>query len=144
MLGTPFELPFLLAPVGSSRMFYPRGEEAAARAAGERRHRLHPVDVVRLPAGGRQGGDDGPALVSALSGRRPRRRAEPRSRAREAAGYSALVVTIDTPVAGMRERDVRNGVKQLLAQNVFVDAAVPAADASRGRAGCVGFFATAA
>ena len=28
------ELPFLLAPVGSSRMFYPRGEAAAARAAG--------------------------------------------------------------------------------------------------------------
>ena len=35
VLGTTLELPFLLAPVGSSRMFYPRGEEAAARAAGE-------------------------------------------------------------------------------------------------------------
>jgi L-lactate dehydrogenase (cytochrome) len=34
-------------------------------------------------------------------------------RARQA-GYSALVVTIDTPVAGMRERDLRNGTKQLL------------------------------
>jgi L-lactate dehydrogenase (cytochrome) len=32
----------------------------------------------------------------------------------KAAGYSALVVTIDTPVAGMRERDVRNGTRQLL------------------------------
>jgi L-lactate dehydrogenase (cytochrome) len=31
-----------------------------------------------------------------------------------AAGYSALVVTIDTPVAGLRERDVRNRVKELL------------------------------
>ena len=35
VLGTRLELPFLLAPVGSSRMFYPRGEEAAARAAGK-------------------------------------------------------------------------------------------------------------
>src|SRR6266702_5597723 len=35
VLGTSLELPFLLAPVGSSRMFYPRGEEVAARAAGE-------------------------------------------------------------------------------------------------------------
>src|SRR5256714_368591 len=34
VLGTTMELPFLLAPVGSSRMFYPRGEEVAARAAG--------------------------------------------------------------------------------------------------------------
>src|SRR5262249_25404665 len=34
VLGTTLDLPFLLAPVGSSRLFYPRGEEAAARAAG--------------------------------------------------------------------------------------------------------------
>ena len=31
-----------------------------------------------------------------------------------AAGCSALVVTIDTPVAGMRERDLRNGMKALV------------------------------
>jgi L-lactate dehydrogenase (cytochrome) len=31
-----------------------------------------------------------------------------------AAGFSVLVVTIDTPVAGLRERDLRNGVKELL------------------------------
>ena len=37
-------------------------------------------------------------------------------RAREA-GYSALVVTIDTPVAGLRERDLRNGMKELLTRN---------------------------
>ena len=36
----------------------------------------------------------------------------------KAAGYKALVVTIDTPVAGMRERDARNGVKQLLAKDI--------------------------
>jgi L-lactate dehydrogenase (cytochrome) len=37
-------------------------------------------------------------------------------RARKA-GFSALVVTIDTPVAGMRERDVRDGTKELLTRN---------------------------
>src|SRR6478672_7298503 len=35
VLGTTIELPFILAPVGSSRLFYPRGEEVAAHAAGE-------------------------------------------------------------------------------------------------------------
>src|SRR5438128_226570 len=30
------------------------------------------------------------------------------------AGFSALVVTIDTPVAGFRERDLRNGARELL------------------------------
>lgn len=34
VLGTRFALPFMLAPVGSSRMFYPRGESVAAREAG--------------------------------------------------------------------------------------------------------------
>ena len=33
VLEQTFELPFLLAPVGFCRMFYPRGESAAARAA---------------------------------------------------------------------------------------------------------------
>src|SRR5207249_7142223 len=36
----------------------------------------------------------------------------------KAAGFSALVVTIDTAVAGMRERDLRNGVKELLSGNL--------------------------
>src|SRR5579859_3705415 len=34
VLGTPIALPLIFAPVGSSRMFWPRGEEVAARVAG--------------------------------------------------------------------------------------------------------------
>src|SRR6266536_1641158 len=34
VLGTSLSMPLILAPVGSSRLFYPRGEEVAARAAG--------------------------------------------------------------------------------------------------------------
>src|SRR5262245_18910084 len=34
VLGTPLSVPFILAPIGSSRLFYPHAEEAAARAAG--------------------------------------------------------------------------------------------------------------
>src|SRR5262249_24108116 len=37
----------------------------------------------------------------------------------KAAGYSALVVTIDTPVSGLRERDVRNGIKELASRNLW-------------------------
>ena len=33
VMGVPLELPFILAPVGSSRMFYPNGEALAAPAA---------------------------------------------------------------------------------------------------------------
>ena len=35
------------------------------------------------------------------------------------AGYSALVITVDTPVAGLRERDPRNGMKELLGNSPF-------------------------
>src|SRR5438876_7140237 len=34
VLGTSLSMPLILAPVGSSRLMYPRGEEAAARPAG--------------------------------------------------------------------------------------------------------------
>src|SRR5207249_10664049 len=34
VLGTGVTMPLILAPVGSCRLMYPRGEEAAARAAG--------------------------------------------------------------------------------------------------------------
>src|SRR5881275_2634475 len=34
VLGHTIDLPFILAPVGSSRLFYAHGEELAAHAAG--------------------------------------------------------------------------------------------------------------
>src|SRR5436189_1104319 len=34
VLGTSLSMPLILAPVGSSRLFYPRGEEVAALVAG--------------------------------------------------------------------------------------------------------------
>src|SRR4030095_10803735 len=35
ILGAPLPMPVILAPVGSCRLMYPRGEEAAAGAAGK-------------------------------------------------------------------------------------------------------------
>ena len=35
------------------------------------------------------------------------------------AGFNALVVTIDTPVSGIRERDYRNGMKELISGGPF-------------------------
>ncbi len=117
VLGTTIGLPFILAPVGSSRMFYPRGEEVAAKAAGEAGtiYTLSTLSGCRL--------EDVKAATTGtawyqlylVGGREVAMGAIARAKA---AGYRALVVTIDTPVAGMRERDSRNGVKQLLARNL--------------------------
>ena len=118
VLGTPVALPLLLGPVGSCRMFYPRGEEAAARAAGDAGtiYALSTLsgclleDVKNATAG--------PAWYQLyLVGGRDVATATI-ERARQA-GYSALVVTIDTAVAGLRERDVRNGTKELLKRRLW-------------------------
>jgi L-lactate dehydrogenase (cytochrome) len=114
VLGTTFALPFLLAPVGFCRMFHPQGEIVAAREA----NRAGTAYVLSTFSGTRledvRAGTDGPLWYQLYvpGGRAVAEAAIARARA---AGYSALVVTIDTPVSGMRERDVRHGVKPLLA-----------------------------
>jgi isopentenyl diphosphate isomerase/L-lactate dehydrogenase-like FMN-dependent dehydrogenase len=117
VLGTRLELPFLLAPVGSSRMFYPRGEEAAARAAGAAgtTYVLSTLSGCRLEDV--KAATKGPAWYQLylVGGQDVARAGIERARA---AGYSALVVTIDTPVAGMRERDLRNGTREIVSRRV--------------------------
>ena len=113
VLGTELSVPFMLAPVGFCRMFYPRGEFVAAREAGAAGtgYVLSTFSGTRLEDV-RQG-TSGP-LWYQLYVPGGRGVAEATIARAKAAGYSALVVTIDTPVAGMRERDFRHGVRHLL------------------------------
>lgn len=100
-------------------MFYPRGEEVAARAAGKAgtAYALSTLSGCRLEDV--KAATAGPAWYQLylVGGHDVARAAMERAKA---AGYSALVVTIDTPVAGMRERDPRNGTKELLTHNPLV------------------------
>ena len=118
VLGTPLELPFLLAPVGSSRLFYPRGEIVAAKAAGDAgtTYILSTLSGCRLEDV--RAATRGPAWyqVYLVGGRDIATAGIARA---QAAGFSALVVTIDTAVAGQRERDVRNGVKELVSGSLW-------------------------
>jgi L-lactate dehydrogenase (cytochrome) len=115
VLGRELALPILLAPVGSSRMFWPRGEAAAARAAGEAgtAYILSTLSGTRLEEV--KAATTGPCWyqVYLVGGRDVAMGAIARAKA---AGFSALVVTIDTPVAGLRERDLRNGAKELVSR----------------------------
>ena len=111
--GIPLSLPFMLAPLGSSRMFYPRGEEVAAAAAGAAgtAYILSTFSGCRLEDV--KSASTGPCLLQLyLVGDRDVSRSMMR-RAQDA-GYSALVVTVDTAVAGLRERDFRNGSRELV------------------------------
>jgi len=115
ILGTTVEVPFLLAPVGSSRMFYPRGECVAARAAGA----AGTIYILSTLSGSKvedvKAATSGPVWYQLylIGGRDVATAAIGRAKA---AGCSALVVTIDTAVSGLRERDFRNGTIELLSR----------------------------
>jgi L-lactate dehydrogenase (cytochrome) len=118
VLGHELSFPAILAPVGYSRMMHPRGEVAAAAAAGEAGTGYilstmsgHPLEDVKAAT-------KGPAWYQLylVGGRASAEASLERARV---AGFSALVITIDTAVAGMRERDYRNGMKPLMGKNLF-------------------------
>jgi isopentenyl diphosphate isomerase/L-lactate dehydrogenase-like FMN-dependent dehydrogenase len=118
VLGHELSFPAMLAPVGYSRLMHPGGEVAAAQAAGVAGtgyilstisgHKLEsvkaaskgPVWYQLYLVGGREAAEGGMERA-------------------HRAGFSALVLTVDTPVAGMRERDYRNGITDLLGKSLF-------------------------
>jgi len=118
VVGLDLALPGLLAPVGYSRLMHPGGEVAAAKAAGETGtgYILSTISGYKLE--NVKAATKGPAWYQLylLGGRAAAESAIDRARR---AGYSALVITVDTAVAGMRERDPRNGMKQLLGSSPF-------------------------
>lgn len=110
VLGEPSGLPIGLAPTGFTRMMHHEGEVAVARAA--QRHQV----PYALSTMGTTSIED---LVAAAPEARTwfqlylwRDRAASREllRRAELSGFEALVLTVDTPVAGPRLRDVRNGL----------------------------------
>ena len=118
VLGFDVSLPALLAPVGYSRLMHPDGEAGAARAAGAAGTAYilstisgHRVEDVKAASAG-------PVCFQLylMGGRAASEAVIERARV---AGCAALVVTIDTPVAGLRERDYRNGMKELLSGSLL-------------------------
>src|SRR5581483_6732046 len=118
VLGQEISFPAMLAPVGYSRLMNPGGEAAAARAAGAAGtgYILSTISGQKLEDV--KAATSGPAWYQLylLGGRGAAEGAIDRARR---AGFSALVITIDTPVAGMRERDPRNGMKELLSGSAW-------------------------
>ena len=109
VLGTPVSMPVMLAPTGMTRLFHHDGETAAARAA----HRagvvytlssLSTVSIEDLAAA-----SDGPRWFQIYVWKDRGLVREFFDRCR-AAGYDALMLTVDMPVLGQRERDLRNGM----------------------------------
>ena len=104
--------------LGYSRLMHPDGEVGAARAAGAAGTAYilstisgHSLEDVKAAS-------SGPVCFQLylMGGREASEAVIERARL---AGCSALVITIDTPVAGLRERDYRNGMKELMSGSLL-------------------------
>ena len=110
ILGGPSALPFGIAPTGFTRLMQTEGEIAGRLRGRGRRHPVHALDARHDVDRRRQGGQPARAqLVPAVRHARPRdllRARPPRGRGRAS---TRCMFTVDTPVAGARLRDKRNG-----------------------------------
>eukprot|EP00793_Prasinoderma_coloniale_P000395 PRCOL_00005379-RA len=139
LLGRRYACPVGVAPVAMQRLAHPDGERAAAAACARRGalYVLAQQSTTRL--------EDTAAAAEAAASGAPRwfqayvfrdRDATAALAARaKAAGCTALVVTVDAPVLGRRERDQRNRFalrKGLKLANVGSTAAQPGAASAAG------------
>lgn len=108
VLGQQFTTPIMLAPVGVLSIVHPDAEVAVARAAASMgvpftlsTAASRPMEEVARAAGGAQ------RWYQLYWSRDPELTASMVRRA-EAAGYGAIVVTLDTRMLSWRERDLQN------------------------------------
>jgi L-lactate dehydrogenase (cytochrome) len=108
VMGTPMRLPFFVSPTAASRLFHIAGEPAVARAA-------HAAGVVySISTLGSTSIEDiakatsGPKFFQIYVWKDRGLVREVLERVR-AAGFAGVILTVDAPLAGNRERDPRNG-----------------------------------
>ena len=126
ILGQPSALPMAFAPTGFTRMMQHEGEAAVARVA----------ERIGVPAAlstlGTTSIED---FAAAAPGARrwfqlyvwsDHAASQELVERADAAGYEALILTVDVPVAGARLRDARNGltVPPALTLKTFIDGAL--------------------
>lgn len=108
ILGVPVSMPILIAPTAYQRLAHPDGELATAQAAAEAGtiYTLSTLSTTSIEDVARV--SHGPRWFQ-LYVHKDRELTESLVARAEAAGFSALVLTVDTPILGRRIRDVRNG-----------------------------------
>ncbi|AHF77197.1 L-lactate dehydrogenase (cytochrome) [Sodalis praecaptivus] len=109
ILGQPVSLPLILAPTGLTGMVYPDGELLAARAAAAAGvpYTLSTVSISSIEAVAAECAK--PFWFQLYMMKDRGFIADLIARA-DAAGCSALVLTLDLPIQGQRHKDIRNGL----------------------------------
>ena len=108
LFGHDIPWPVMLSPTGANRLFHKHGEYAVARAARSAGliYSLSTLGTATIEDVA--GWNDGPKLFQ-LYVFRDRGLSEELIRRCRDAGFTALALTVDTPVAGNRERDFVHG-----------------------------------
>lgn len=116
--GTDISMPIIAGPIGSLRTVWPRGEELAAKAVGDAGTicTLSTLTGTRLEDVKASSSHDCWFQLYLVGGKEVATKGIERAKK---AGYSALVLTIDTPVAGLRFRDKRNGSVEAINGSIF-------------------------
>lgn len=107
VLGTPVSLPVLVAPTGFHGLCHPEAEIATVRGAAAAQTLMVASTASNVTLEQIAAASDAP-LWFQLYVYRDRERTRDLVQRAAAAGYRALCVTVDTPLVGRRERDVRN------------------------------------
>jgi L-lactate dehydrogenase (cytochrome) len=109
LLGQRISLPLLLAPTGMSRLFHHQAEPAVARAAQKfgLYYALSTMGTARIEDIAAQGSGPWMFQIYILRDRELTREFVERCKA---AKFHALCLTVDTPLAGNRERDRVTGM----------------------------------
>ena len=110
VLDTEIALPLMVAPTSLQRVAHPDGEPGLARAAATvgTVYTLSSLGSVRPRELAETLGDDAPRWFQ-LYWSRDRGFVSELVAEAAAAGFTALVLTVDFPTAGLRERDLRSG-----------------------------------
>jgi isopentenyl diphosphate isomerase/L-lactate dehydrogenase-like FMN-dependent dehydrogenase len=110
ILGKKVDLPILFAPTGYTRLMYHVGEPAVAQVSTDKNliyslsnmGTFSPEELVEAVPEGRKW-----FQLYVMQNREASMKIINQAKA---AGFEALIMTVDTPVAGLRYRDMRNGL----------------------------------
>jgi isopentenyl diphosphate isomerase/L-lactate dehydrogenase-like FMN-dependent dehydrogenase len=108
LLGTPVSMPLGIAPFAMQRLLQQEGEVSTARAAAAAGALMTVSTLTSSPHAEIAAGADGPRWFQLYVLRDRQRTLDHIAEALES-GYSAVVLTVDLPYVGRRERDLRFG-----------------------------------
>ncbi|OYU47309.1 MAG: alpha-hydroxy-acid oxidizing enzyme [Rhizobiales bacterium PAR1] len=111
LFGDRYSVPILVAPLAYQKLFHPAGEIATAQAAAAMETGFVLSTLASTSIEAAAGAGEGAPQWFQLYLQPERAQTLHLLRRAEAAGYRAIVVTVDAPINGLRNREMRTGFR---------------------------------